>query len=57
MVGRMKKLVIFGTRQIAEVCGFYFEHDSHYQVVAYTADGAFLTDEQFQGRPVVAFEE
>ena len=53
----MRKLVIFGTRQIAEVCGFYFEHDSDYQVVAYTVDGAFLTAEQFQGRPVVASEE
>lgn len=53
----MRKLVIFGTRQIAEVCGFYFEHDSDYEVAAYTVDGPFLTVEKFQGRPVVAFEE
>lgn len=53
----MKKLVIFGTRQIAEVCAFYFEHDSDYRVVAYTVDGAFLDNEIFGGRPVVPFED
>jgi len=53
----MRNLVIFGTRQIAEVCGFYFEHDSEYRVVAYTVDAAFLAADSFQGQPVVAFEE
>jgi len=53
----MKDLVIFGTRQIAEVCGYYFEHDSDYRVVAYTVDGAFLDSNQFRGRPVVPFED
>jgi sugar O-acyltransferase (sialic acid O-acetyltransferase NeuD family) len=53
----VKKLVVFGTRQIAEVCSFYFDHDSDYRVVAFTADSAFLKEDQFLGRPVVAFEE
>jgi sugar O-acyltransferase (sialic acid O-acetyltransferase NeuD family) len=53
----MKDLVVFGTRQIAEVCAFYFEHDSEYRVAAYTVDGAFLTGDQFRGRPVIPFEE
>lgn len=53
----MKKLVIFGTRQIAEVCAFYFDHDSDYCVVGHTVDGAFLDNEHFGGRPVVPFEE
>jgi sugar O-acyltransferase (sialic acid O-acetyltransferase NeuD family) len=53
----MRKLVIFGTRQIAEVCSFYFEHDSPYEVVAFTVDGAYLDVDQMRGRPVVAFEE
>jgi sugar O-acyltransferase (sialic acid O-acetyltransferase NeuD family) len=53
----MKNLVVFGTRQIAEVCSYYFEHDSQYRVVAYTVDGAFLDADQFCGRPVVPFEE
>lgn len=53
----MRNLVIFGTRQIAEVCSYYFEHDSEYRVVAYTVDGAFLQADKFQGRPVVPFED
>ena len=53
----MRNLVIFGTRQIAEVCAYYFDHDSDYRVVAFTVDGAFLDSDQFRGRPVVPFEE
>lgn len=53
----MRNLVIFGMRQIAEVCSFYFEHDSEYRVVAFTVDGAFLDADTFCGRPVVPFEE
>jgi sugar O-acyltransferase (sialic acid O-acetyltransferase NeuD family) len=52
----MRNLVIFGTRQIAEVCSYYLEHDSDYRVVAYTVDGAFLDCDEFRGRPVVPFE-
>lgn len=52
-----KKLVIFGTRQIAEVTAFYFEKDSDYDVVAFTVDGAFLKEASFFGKPVVPFEE
>jgi sugar O-acyltransferase (sialic acid O-acetyltransferase NeuD family) len=53
----MRNLVIFGTRQIAEVCSFYFEHDSAYRVVAFTADRAFLDSDRFNGKPVLPFEE
>jgi len=53
----MRKLVVFGTRQIAEVCSFYFDHDSDYRVVAFTVDGAFADADTFCGRPVIPFEE
>lgn len=52
-----RKLVIFGARQIAEVCAFYFDRDSDYEVVAFTVDGQFLEEATFAGRPVVASEE
>lgn len=52
-----RKLVVFGARQIAEVCAFYFDHDSAYEVVAFTVDGGFLEQSSFAGRPVVPFEE
>jgi sugar O-acyltransferase (sialic acid O-acetyltransferase NeuD family) len=51
------KIVIFGTGEIAELADFYFTHDSEYEVVGFTVDGAFLKQSEFLGRPVVAFEE
>jgi sugar O-acyltransferase (sialic acid O-acetyltransferase NeuD family) len=53
----MKKLVVFGAKEIAEVVAFYLDHDSDYEVVAFTVDGAFLNEPSFMGRPVVPFEE
>jgi sugar O-acyltransferase (sialic acid O-acetyltransferase NeuD family) len=52
-----RKLVIFGAKQIAEVCAFYFDHDSEHDVAAFTVDGAFLQEDTFAGRPVIAFED
>jgi len=57
VVEKMRKLVVFGTRQIAEVCSFYFDHDSDYCVVAFTVDGASMQETTFCARPVVPFEE
>src|SRR5690348_7227958 len=53
----MTKLVVFGTRETAEVVSFYFDHDSPHQVVAFTVDGAYLDCSSFMGRPVVPFED
>jgi sugar O-acyltransferase (sialic acid O-acetyltransferase NeuD family) len=53
----MRNLIIFGTRQIAEVCSYYFEHDSEYRVIAHTVDGAFLDVQEFCKRPVVPLED
>jgi len=50
------EIVIFGAGQIAEVADFYFQHDSAYNVAAFTVDQEFLSAGQFRGRPVVAFE-
>jgi sugar O-acyltransferase (sialic acid O-acetyltransferase NeuD family) len=52
-----RRLVVFGAKQIAEVCAFYFDHDSGYEVVAFTVDGEFVEATTFAGRPVVPFEE
>ncbi len=53
----MPGLVMFGTRQIAEVLAYYFERDSDYTISAFTVDGEYLTDTSFLGRPVIPFEE
>lgn len=53
----MKKVLIFGTSQLASLAHFYFEHDSEFTVVAFTLDKDFITENEFRGLPVVAFEE
>ena len=52
-----KALIIFGTRDIAQLAHYYFSTDSHYEVVAFTVDEAYITSPKFCGLPVVSFEE
>jgi sugar O-acyltransferase (sialic acid O-acetyltransferase NeuD family) len=53
----MKKLVIFGAKNFAEIVHYYFTHDSDYSVAGFTLDASYLKEQTFQGLPVVAFEE
>jgi sugar O-acyltransferase (sialic acid O-acetyltransferase NeuD family) len=59
MKNRLKseRIVIFGIGEIAELADFYFTHDSPYDVAGFTVDAAFLKQTEFNGRPVVPFEE
>lgn len=50
-------LIIFGTGDIAQLAHLYFSTDSKYEVVAFTADAAYITSSEFCGLPVVPFEE
>lgn len=52
-----KPLVIFGTGDCAQLAHFYFSTDSSYEVVAFTIDGAYLTDSVFCDLPVIAFDD
>lgn len=52
-----KKLVIFGLGDIGQLAHYYFEHDSDYQVAAFTVDAAYQTEPEFCGLPVVSFEQ
>jgi sugar O-acyltransferase (sialic acid O-acetyltransferase NeuD family) len=52
-----RPLVIFGTGQIAQLAHYYFTSDSDYEVLAFTADAAFVSESSFCGLPVVPFEE
>jgi sugar O-acyltransferase (sialic acid O-acetyltransferase NeuD family) len=52
-----KPIVIFGTGDIAQIAKYYFDIDSQYEVVAFTVDRDFLNSEEFEGKPIVAFEE
>jgi sugar O-acyltransferase (sialic acid O-acetyltransferase NeuD family) len=53
----MKKLVIFGISDAAELAHYYFTRDSDYRVEAFSVDSAYLSDgSDFCGLPIVPFE-
>lgn len=51
------KVVIFGTGDFAQVAHFYLTHDSPYEVVAFTADEAFIKEKELWDLPLVPFED
>ena len=54
----MKKLIIFGCGDIAQLAHYYFTSDSNYQIIAFTVDRAFVPVSGFYcGLPVVTFED
>jgi acetyltransferase-like isoleucine patch superfamily enzyme len=53
----MRKIIIFGMRNFAQVAHYYFTRDSDHVVAAFTVDGAYVREPTFLGLPVVAFEE
>lgn len=53
----MAKLIIFGTGDIASIANYYFSIDSEHEVVAFTVNKDYMTNSEFEGKPVVAFEE
>jgi sugar O-acyltransferase (sialic acid O-acetyltransferase NeuD family) len=50
-------LVIFGSGDSAELAHYYFSTDSNFEVVAFTVDSNYITEPDFCGLPVVAFED
>jgi len=54
----MKKLVIFGITDAAELAYYYFSSDSDYEVAGFTVDSGFLPESgNFCDLPVVPFED
>lgn len=53
----MKKVVIFGVLDTAELAHYYLENDSDYEVVAFTVHKKYREIETFRGLPVVDFEK
>ncbi|MDP8213179.1 MAG: acetyltransferase [Candidatus Zapsychrus exili] len=53
----MKKVIIFGNGQMAEIAHVYLEHDSTFEVVGFTVDKKYISDKTFRGLPVAAFED
>src|SRR5215208_971399 len=53
----MSKVVLFGIGEIADEAYFYLTNDSPHEIVAFTVDRAYLTENEKFGLPVVPFEE
>jgi sugar O-acyltransferase (sialic acid O-acetyltransferase NeuD family) len=52
-----KRLVIFGSSEVAQLANYYFSADSNYEVVAFTIDASYIRETNFCGLPIVAFED
>lgn len=50
-------MIVFGSSEIGQLAHYYFTNDSNYEIVAFTLDREFITEETFCGRPVVPFEK
>lgn len=53
----MKKVVIFGAGDIAELAWFYFNQDTQREVAAFTVDRDYIASDGLQGLPLVPFDE
>lgn len=51
-----KKLIIFGSGDIAQLAHYYFTHDSIYELVAFTVDADYVDSATFCDLPVVPYE-
>lgn len=51
-----RKLILAGDSLFAEIAHEYFEHDSDYEVVAFTVESDYLKRDSFRGLPVIPFE-
>jgi sugar O-acyltransferase (sialic acid O-acetyltransferase NeuD family) len=53
----MKKLIIFGKGDIADIAQVYFEQDSDYKVACFTIDRDFIEGDKHNGIPLIPFDE
>lgn len=52
----LKKLVIVGAGEFAEIAYEYFTHDSTYEVVAFSVESQYIEQDSLYNLPVVPFE-
>ncbi|TAL65607.1 MAG: acetyltransferase [Bacteroidetes bacterium] len=53
----MKDLLIFGNGKIAEVVFYYAKHECNFNIVAFTVDNEYITNNTFHDLPVIPFSE
>ena len=52
-----KYLIIFGLGDAAQLAHYFFSKDSYYEVVAFTVDTAYISEDAFCGLPIIAFDK
>lgn len=52
----MKKLVVFGADDYAEVAKYLFDHDSEYETVAFAVDPEYIHSDNFCDLPLIGFD-
>jgi len=52
----MKKIIIFGPSILGEIVQHYLTVDSDYEVVAFSANQEYIKEKEFNGLPIIAFE-
>lgn len=50
----MQKIIIYGNGNIAKILSHYISQS--FEIVGYTVDEAYILDSQFEGKPLIAFE-
>ena len=53
---KTKKLIIFGTGDVAVIANYYFEIDSDYEVCAFTADREYCLTDFVENKPLIPFD-
>lgn len=53
----MKKIIIFGTGDLAKLVQKYLTRDSPYEIVAFTSHQEFIKEKKIDGLPVIPFEK
>lgn len=51
----MKKLIIIGNKEFAEIADEYFSYDSDYEVIAFSVEKPYIQSAYLKGKPVVDF--
>jgi len=53
----LKKLIIFGTGEIGMLAKFYFERDSEFKVIAFSADDEFISSNTIDDVPLIPISQ
>lgn len=53
----MKKVIVFGVLDTAELAHWYLTHDSEFEVVAFTVHEKFINAKTFKDLPLISFEK